>query len=134
MCALQSMVDSRVTPASLKKFIGYNYLHPDCSPARVLSGKTNLRSQSAHIMSSALAIPKIIKQSMGAQAVDVLRQAITRGDIPAGSRITELQLSEHLDLSRATVRAALHQLAKEGLTKLVPYTGWTVVTLTSKDE
>jgi DNA-binding GntR family transcriptional regulator len=84
-------------------------------------------------MSSVLAIPKIIKQSMGAQAVDVLRQAITRGDIAAGSRITELQLSEHLDLSRATVRAALHQLAKEGLTKLVPYTGWTVVALTSKD-
>ncbi len=70
---------------------------------------------------------------MGAQAVDVLRQAITCGDIPAGSRITELQLSEHLGLSRATVRAALHQLAREGLTKLVPYTGWTVVALTSRD-
>ncbi len=70
---------------------------------------------------------------MGAQAVDVLRNAITRGDVPAGSRITELQLSALLDLSRATVRAALHQLAKEGLTKLVPYTGWTVVALTAKD-
>lgn len=70
---------------------------------------------------------------MRAQAVDILRHAITQGAIPAGSRITELQLSEHLDLSRATVRAALHQLAKEGLTKLVPYTGWTVVALTSRD-
>jgi DNA-binding GntR family transcriptional regulator len=84
-------------------------------------------------MSSVLAIPKIVKQSMGAQAVDVLREAITEGRIAAGSRITEIQLSESLDLSRATVRAALHQLAKEGLTKLVPYTGWTVVALTSKD-
>ncbi|RQR36046.1 GntR family transcriptional regulator [Burkholderia sp. Bp9142] len=84
-------------------------------------------------MSSVLAIPKVVKQTMGAQAVEVLRQAITRGDIPAGSRITEVQLSAHLDLSRATVRGALHQLAKEGLTKLVPYTGWTVVALTSTD-
>jgi DNA-binding GntR family transcriptional regulator len=84
-------------------------------------------------MSSVLNIPKIVKQSMGAQAVDILRESIICGDLPAGARITEIQLAEQMDLSRATVRAALHQLAKEGLTTLVPYTGWTVISLTPKD-
>ena len=84
-------------------------------------------------MSSTLNIPKIVKQSIGSQAVDVLRESIICGDIPAGSRITEIQIAEQMDLSRATVRAALHQLAKEGLTTLVPYTGWTVISLTPQD-
>lgn len=84
-------------------------------------------------MSALLKIPKITRQSMSAQAVDVLRASIVRGDLPAGARITEIQLAEDMALSRATVRAALHQLAKEGLTRLVPYTGWAVITLTPKD-
>ncbi|HDR9173102.1 TPA: GntR family transcriptional regulator [Burkholderia vietnamiensis] len=80
-----------------------------------------------------LRVPKLIKQSIGSQAEDVLRESIINGDIPAGSRITEIQLAEQMDLSRATVRAALHQLAKEGLTSLIPYTGWTVISLTPQD-
>jgi DNA-binding GntR family transcriptional regulator len=84
-------------------------------------------------MSSILNLPKIVKQSIGSQAVDVLRESIICGDIPAGARITEVQLAEEMGLSRATVRAALHQLAKEGLTTLVPYTGWTVISLTPQD-
>jgi DNA-binding GntR family transcriptional regulator len=84
-------------------------------------------------MSSVLKVPKIVKQSMGSQAVDILRESIVSGDLPAGARITEIQLAEQMDLSRATVRAALHHLAREGLTTLVPYTGWTVITLSPKD-
>ncbi|MEM5339628.1 GntR family transcriptional regulator [Paraburkholderia azotifigens] len=84
-------------------------------------------------MSSVLKVPRIVKQSMGSQAVEILRESIIRGDLPAGARITEIQLAEQMDLSRATVRAALHHLAREGLTTLVPYTGWTVITLNPKD-
>ncbi|MEX3815396.1 GntR family transcriptional regulator [Paraburkholderia sp. BR13439] len=84
-------------------------------------------------MSSVLNVPKVVKRSMGSQAVDILRESIISGDLPAGARITEIQLAEQMDLSRATVRAALHHLAKEGLTTLVPYTGWTVITLNPKD-
>ena len=84
-------------------------------------------------MSPVLNVPKIVKHSMGAQAVDTLREAIISGNLSTGARITEIQLAQEMDLSRATVRAALHQLAKEGLTTLVPYTGWTVITLTPKD-
>jgi len=84
-------------------------------------------------MVARLAIPPIVKMPVEAQATDTLRDSIVNGVIPAGARITEIQISEQLSLSRATVRTALHQLAKEGLLNLVPYTGWTVVSLSSRD-
>jgi DNA-binding GntR family transcriptional regulator len=67
------------------------------------------------------------------QAADALRSAIITGMIPAGARITEVQLAEQMNLSRASVRTALHQIAKEGLATLVPYTGWAVMTLSAHD-
>jgi DNA-binding GntR family transcriptional regulator len=80
-----------------------------------------------------LTIPPIVKMPVEAQATDALRDSIVNGTIPAGARVTELQLSQQLNLSRATIRTALHQLAKEGLLNLVPYTGWTVLSLSSRD-
>jgi DNA-binding GntR family transcriptional regulator len=76
---------------------------------------------------------KIVKRSAEVQAADSLRLLITDGTIPLGARITETQLSEEMGLSRATIRAALHQLSTEGLTTLVPYTGWTVISLSTRD-
>jgi DNA-binding GntR family transcriptional regulator len=76
---------------------------------------------------------KIVKRSAEAQAADALRLLITGGGIALGARITETQLADEMGLSRATIRAALHQLSMEGLTTLVPYTGWTVVSLSSRD-
>src|SRR5260221_2922501 len=67
------------------------------------------------------------------QATDALRDSIVSGAIPAGERITEIQISEQMNLSRATVRTALHQLVREGLLTLIPYTGWTVVSLSAQD-
>jgi DNA-binding GntR family transcriptional regulator len=81
----------------------------------------------------ALKIPRVVKMPIEAQATDALRDAIVTGTIPAGERITEIQISQQMGLSRATVRTALHQLAKEGLLTLVPYTGWTVISLSSED-
>ncbi|AVA21329.1 GntR family transcriptional regulator [Rhizobium sp. NXC24] len=80
-----------------------------------------------------IALPKIEKMPADVRALGVLRSRIVDGSIPAGSRLTEVQLSEEMELSRATIRTALHQLAKEGLVTLVPYTGWTVVELTRRD-
>ncbi|MEP9350756.1 GntR family transcriptional regulator [Xanthobacter sp. KR7-225] len=73
------------------------------------------------------------KVSAEVQAADVLRESIISGRLPPGMRLTEIKLSEQLEVSRATVRAALHQMAQEGLIVQVPYTGWTVMTLTSRD-
>ncbi|NKC49794.1 GntR family transcriptional regulator [Ochrobactrum anthropi ATCC 49188] len=76
---------------------------------------------------------KIEKMPADVRALGVLRSQIVDGSIRPGSRLTEVQLSEGMGLSRATVRTALHQLGKEGLVSLVPYTGWTVVELTHQD-
>lgn len=80
-----------------------------------------------------LKIPRVVKMPIEVQATDALRDSIVSGAIPAGERITEIQVSQQMNLSRATVRTALHQLAKEGLLTLVPYTGWTVVSLSAQD-
>jgi DNA-binding GntR family transcriptional regulator len=75
----------------------------------------------------------VVKQSAEVQAADILRSQILTGAIVAGARLTEQQLSDDLAVSRATVRTALHQLSQEGLIIQIPYTGWTVVSLTSID-
>ncbi|MEK8025959.1 GntR family transcriptional regulator [Pseudaquabacterium rugosum] len=82
---------------------------------------------------TSLGIAPVSKKPIEAQAADALRDAIVEGRIAPGSRITETQLAAEMDLSRATVRAALHQLLQEGLTVLIPYTGWTVVALSADD-
>jgi DNA-binding GntR family transcriptional regulator len=80
-----------------------------------------------------LNVQRIVKRSVEMQAADSLRAAVITGTIPLGSRITETQLSVEMGLSRASIRAALHQLSMEGLTTLVPYTGWAVVSFSSSD-
>lgn len=85
-----------------------------------------------HAMNS-LGISPVNKVPVEVQAANALRDAIVNGQVPPGSRITENQLATEMGLSRASIRTALHQLAKEGLTSLIPYTGWTVVSLGAND-
>lgn len=80
-----------------------------------------------------LKIAHVEKKPVEIRATDALRESIVTGAISPGTRITEVQISEQMNLSRATVRTALHHLAKEGLTTLVPYTGWSVISLTARD-
>lgn len=80
-----------------------------------------------------LKIAPVVKLPIEVRATTALRESIVGGAIAAGERITEIQISQQMNLSRATVRTALHQLAKEGLLKQVPYTGWSVVSLSARD-
>ena len=82
---------------------------------------------------SPFAIEKVEKRSTESQAADRLRDAIIAGDIPLGARLTEVLMSEQVGVSRGTIRTAFHQLVQEGLIVQVPYSGWTVMTLSSKD-
>lgn len=75
----------------------------------------------------------IRKKSVEALALDQLRAAIVGGTLPAGARLTEQDLSNRLGTSRATIRSALHHLVAEGLVAQVPYTGWTVASLSARD-
>ena len=78
-------------------------------------------------------VGKVVKIPAEIKAADILRDAIVNGSIAPGSRITEGDLSEKMQLSRATIRSALQQLAGEGLTTLKRYAGWSVVRLSAVD-
>jgi len=73
------------------------------------------------------------RESLDSSAADVLRQAILSSQIAQNSRLTEQQLSDELNVSRGTIRSALHQLATEGLVVRRPFSGWNVMSLTSRD-
>jgi DNA-binding GntR family transcriptional regulator len=75
----------------------------------------------------------IERRSLNGAATDMLRQAIITGMLAPGSRLTEIALASRMQLSRGTVRAALHRLVSEGLVVQRPYSSWEVVPLTSRD-
>jgi DNA-binding GntR family transcriptional regulator len=75
----------------------------------------------------------IVKRSAEHLTTRALRNEIVSGKLGPMSRLREIELSEKLQVSRATLRAALHQLTAEGLIVQVPYTGWTVIMLTAQD-
>lgn len=80
-----------------------------------------------------MTLDKVVKVPAEIKAAEILRNAIVDGTIAPGSRITEGELSEQMQLSRATIRSALHQLASEGLTTLKRYAGWSVASLSPND-
>lgn len=57
-------------------------------------------------------------ESLGTQVARVLRQRIVRGELAAGSRITEEALAEEFSVSRGPIRDALTQLSFEKLVEV----------------
>ena len=62
--------------------------------------------------------------------INALRRRILDGDLPAGERLVERELTEHYVVARHSLRAALRSLAGEGLVVLEPNRGARVATLT----
>lgn len=62
-----------------------------------------------------------------------IKDAIVSGQIPAGSRLSEIELSKQLDVSRTPVREAIRQLAETGLVTLSSRRGAYVLLPTPKD-
>lgn len=75
----------------------------------------------------------INKQSLEAQAADLLRRQIVRGELRAGERLLETRIADRFGLSRGTIRAALRRLIEEGLVCHVPYTGYQVIDFSDRD-
>jgi DNA-binding GntR family transcriptional regulator len=61
--------------------------------------------------------------------VDALRTRILDGDLAAGERLVEQELSRTYDVARHTVRAALRALHAEGLVAVEPHRGARVASL-----
>jgi DNA-binding GntR family transcriptional regulator len=57
------------------------------------------------------------------QVLDAVRRQIVTGIYPPNTRLSEVELSERLGVSRTPVREALIRLAEEGLVKIFPQIG-----------
>lgn len=72
-------------------------------------------------------------EALGAQVARVLRQRIVRGELAAGSRITEEALAEEFSVSRGPIRDALVQLSFEKLVEVQRPRGVYIVGLQPDD-
>lgn len=55
--------------------------------------------------------------------VDAIRDGIFRGEMLPGEALREVALSDSLQVSRGTVREALHRLEDDGLVRIIPHKG-----------
>jgi len=84
-------------------------------------------------MTTSVASLRLPKRRLDGQAADVLREQILSGRFAPGLRLVEAALADQLGVSRGTVRAALSELAHEGLVSQVAYTKWMVPELSAED-
>jgi DNA-binding GntR family transcriptional regulator len=83
-----------------------------------------------------LAIPAIIgftNEPLRLRIAAIIREAILNGDLEPGRPLTELEIAEQFDVSRAPVREAMRILANEGLIETEPYRGSRVKVITRRD-
>ena len=73
------------------------------------------------------------RKSAGQIIFERLWQAITRGDIPNGSRIVENEIASRMGVSRTPVREAIHKLEREGLVVKRVHGGYSVTGLVRDD-
>ncbi|WEV24069.1 GntR family transcriptional regulator [Streptomyces sp. 71268] len=87
-------------------------------------------------MSGLSALPALSSASLASRretVADVLREAITVGQLTAGQKLTEAGVAAQLGTSRAPVREALRQLEQEGLVISYPYRGTEVLGVSQEE-
>lgn len=62
-----------------------------------------------------------------------LEEEILNGALKAGEQLTEVRISQRLGVSRTPVREAIHRLEQDGLVRLIPNKGATVVGVSEQD-
>lgn len=81
-------------------------------------------------------LPALSRASLASRretVADVLRDAITSGNLQPGQKLTEAGIAEQLGTSRAPVREALRQLEQEGLVISYPYRGTEVLGVSQEE-
>ena len=73
---------------------------------------------------------KLDRGNLSDLIMDTVRNMIVDGRLPAGERISEVQLSQQLGVSRTPLREALARLSHEGALDAVPRIGYFVRPLT----
>jgi len=80
-----------------------------------------------------LELPPIQASSVVSLAYERIRTLILNGDIPAGTRLGQVDLAERLGVSRTPVREALRRLTGEGLVEFQDNRGFRVAELRLDD-
>jgi DNA-binding GntR family transcriptional regulator len=83
--------------------------------------------------SAAAGRPGDLQRSLADVARDHIRQRITSGALPPGTRLKERDLTEELGISRIPIREALRELVNEGFVSILPRRGATVTALEPDD-
>ena len=81
---------------------------------------------------SAMFVPMRLTTLRG-NVAELLFDAILSGKIKSGERLNESELARQLQISRAPIREALHQLQEQGVVVNNPRRGMYVVSLTQED-
>ncbi len=66
---------------------------------------------------------KTVQPTSADRVFDALQDAIVRGDVPQGSRVSEADLAERFGTSRGPLREALRRLESRGLVERTPHVG-----------
>jgi DNA-binding GntR family transcriptional regulator len=77
--------------------------------------------------------PAILRRTLHDELVMLMRNMIIEGELRPGSRIAESRLCDHFGVSRTPLREALKVLSAEGLVRLLPNKGATVVRVTREE-
>jgi DNA-binding GntR family transcriptional regulator len=80
-----------------------------------------------------LAVETVRRTLLRDSAYAAIRDAIVRGEIPAGEAVRDADLAERLGLSRAPVRDALARLGEQGLVQTKPQSYTRVTPLSLRD-
>ena len=68
-------------------------------------------------------------KTIASRLTEDLTEAIVRGEIPAGKKLSEPDLARRYEVSRGPLREALRRLEGRGLIRHIPHSGARVVTL-----
>ena len=74
-----------------------------------------------------------VQLTLRERIVDAIRDAIIKGELKAGERVSEPEIARRFGISRTPVREALRQLDSEGFLQVTPRRGARVSRLTEKD-
>ena len=78
-------------------------------------------------------ISKLRRNNLASDVADILRDAITKGELAPGTRLIEQDVSQQLGISRGPLREALRLLETEGLVNSYPGRGSFVAELSERD-
>ncbi|MEJ2490652.1 MAG: GntR family transcriptional regulator [Desulfuromonadales bacterium] len=72
-------------------------------------------------------------QTLREKILETIRDAILKGTLKPGERVSEPELAERFGISRTPIREAFRQLESEGYLKVIPRKGAVVASLSERD-